>query len=70
VSDFSVEIFNLKRNNWKNMCLLGVLQSQQKFKLKCELKNDKQMGVAQRGGRSNSHPIARELFEVFWFFVH
>jgi hypothetical protein len=52
------------------MFQLSVLRSQQKFTLKCELKNDKQMGVAQRGGRSNYHPIASELFEVFWFFTH
>ncbi len=51
-----MEIFNLKRSNWKNMFQLDVFKSQQKFTLKCEVKNDKQMGVAQRGGRSNSHP--------------
>lgn len=52
------------------MVQLGDFKSLQKFTLKCVSKNDKQMGVAQRGGRCNSHPFARELFEVFWFFMH
>jgi hypothetical protein len=41
------------------MFQLGVLKSQQKFTLKCEFKNDKQMGVAQK----EEGPILTQLLE-------